>query len=342
MVSIKDIASKCGVSVATVSKALNGQSDIGEATRNRVLETAKELGYTVNYAARALKTNRTYNIGIIYTELQGSGFMHEYFASALNSLRSEAALRGYDITFLNRDVGTLKMSYLQHANYRCVDGVAIVCADFFDPQVQELVTSDFPVVTLDHSFNNRTAVMSDNTNGVENLVHYAYKMGHRKIAYIHGNHTTVTENRLTGFFRACKELGLEIPDYYIASCEYHETVSCNAAARKLLDLPDRPTCILFPDDYAAIGGLNAIYESGMRVPTDISVMGYDGIHLAQVLSPKMTTWCQNTAEIGKTVAAKLIERIENPRTTPPEYIVVQGSLFEGGSVLDLNGNRSER
>ena len=76
MVSIKDIALKCGVSVATVSKALNGQTDIGEATRKRVLDTAKELGYTVNYAARALKTNRTYNLGILYTELQGSGFLY--------------------------------------------------------------------------------------------------------------------------------------------------------------------------------------------------------------------------------------------------------------------------
>ncbi|MBQ6372729.1 MAG: LacI family DNA-binding transcriptional regulator [Oscillospiraceae bacterium] len=336
MVSIKDIASKCGVSAATVSKALNGQADVGEATRQRVIEAAKELGYTGNFVARALKTNRTYNIGVLYTELQGSGFMHEYFASALNSFRAEAAERGYDITFLNSNVGSQRMTYLQHARYRQVDGVAIMCSDFYDPEVQELASSDIPVVTLDHSFNNRTAVMSDNINGLSSLVHYAYTKGHRKIAYIHGNATTVTENRLTGFYRACEELGIKVPPAYVASCEYHETLSCYEATKKLLELPDRPTCILFSDDFAAIGGLNAIRAAGLSWPKDISVIGYDGINLAQVISPKLTTWQQNTEEIGRIVAARLIERIENPRTTAAEYIVVQGKLFEGQTVQNIN------
>ena len=336
MVSIKDIAFHCGVSVATVSKALNGQADVSESTRRRVLDAAKELGYTVNYAARALKTNRTYNLGILYTDLQGSGFMHEYFASALNALRAEAASRGYDISFLNENVGSQSMTYLQHARYRQVDGIAIVCADFFDPHVQELAYSDFPIVTLDHSYNNRTAVMSDNVDGIGNLVRHAYAKGHRRIAYIHGNHTAVTENRVTGFHRAVRELGIDPADVIISSCEYHEPVSCFEATKKLLIRPDRPTCILFPDDYAAIGGLNAIGELGLRVPEDISVMGYDGINLAQVMSPKMTTWCQNTDDIGKIIASKLIERIENPQTTLAEYIVVPGKLFDGETVLDRN------
>ena len=335
MVSIKDIAQHCGVSVATVSKALSGQSDIGEATKKRVIDAARELGYTANAAARALKTNRTYNLGILFEDLQNSGFMHEYFASALNSFRYEAADRGYDITFLNRDVGPESMSYLQHARYRRVDGVAIICADFFDPQVQELAISDIPVVTLDHAFNNRSAVLSDNINGIENLVRYIYGMGHRRIAYIHGNYTAVTENRLTGFYRVCEELNLNLPEEYIGECLYHEPESCYAATMKLLALPVPPTCILFPDDYAAIGGIRAINESGLRIPEDISAAGYDGIHLAQVLSPRLASWHQNTTVIGKTVADKLIERIEHPRTTPAEVITVEGNLLKGNSISDL-------
>ena len=178
--------------------------------------------------------------------------------------------------------------------------------------------------------------MSDNINGLGSLVRYAYSKGHRKIAYIHGNPTAVTENRLTGFYRACEELGLKVPSTYVESCEYHETVGCYKATKKLLALADRPTCILFPDDFAAIGGLNAIRDADLRIPEDISVMGYDGINLAQVISPKLTTWQQNTEELGKIVAAKLIERIENPRTTAAEYIVVQGKLFDGETVLDIN------
>ena len=334
MVSMKDIARRCGVSVATVSKALNGQQDIGEATRERVLGVAREMGYTTNSVARALKTNRTYDLGILFTDLQNSGFMHEYFASMLNSFRFEAERCGYDITFINSDPAQ-EGGYLQHARSRRVEGVAIICADFFDSAVRELVFSDIPVITLDHAFDNRMAVLSDNLYGIEELVRHVYQKGHRRIAYIHGNPTAVTERRLTGFYRACEELGLEVPEEYVLSCQYHEPVGCGEAVKKLLALPQRPSCILFPDDYAYLGGLNAIAEAGLRIPEDISAAGYDGINLARVVSPRLTTWQQNTEELGRTAAARLIERIEHPRTALPEHLVIRGSLFEGESVRQL-------
>ena len=332
---MKDIARKCGVSVATVSKAVNGQQDIGEATRMRILNTAREMGYTTNSVARALKTNRTYDLGILFTDRQNSGFMHEYFASTLNSFRAEAERCGYDITFINSDPTREEGGFLQLARSRRVEGVAIICEDFFDSAVQELVCSDIPVVTLDHAYNNRMAVLSDNTNGIESLVHYVAGRGHRRIAYIRGNPTAVTERRLTGFFRACEELGIEVPDEYLLSCEYHEPVGCYQATKKLLALSKRPSCIFFPDDYAYLGGFNAITEAGLRIPDDISAVGYDGIHLARTVSPKLTTWRQNTEELGRTAAAKLIECIEHPRTALPEHLVIKGELYEGESVSRL-------
>ena len=147
MVALKDIAARCGVSVATVSKALNQQQDISEETRERIARVAREMGYTVNAAARTLKTNRTDNIGLIFEDLQSSGFMHEYFAATLNSFRSEAARCGYDITFINSDFGHRNTSYLQHARFRQVDGVALICTDYHDPMVQELVFSDIRMYT---------------------------------------------------------------------------------------------------------------------------------------------------------------------------------------------------
>ena len=134
---MKDIALRCGVSVSTVSKALNGRGDVGEAKKEQILEAAKVLGYTANSAARALKTNRTYSIGIVFTDLSNSGFMHEYFASMLNYFRMEAERRGYDITFISENMGPANAGYLQHARARGLDGVAIICADFFDPMIQE-------------------------------------------------------------------------------------------------------------------------------------------------------------------------------------------------------------
>ena len=333
MVSMKDIAQRCGVSVASVSKALNGQPDIGEETRKRIEQVAKELGYMTNASARALKTNRTYHLGVLFVDERRSGLAHEYFSTMLESFKVEAEARGYDITFINHNVGGKRTSYLLHCLYRGVDGVVIACVDFHDPQVRELVDSGIPLVTIDHVFNNRLAVVSDNVSGLEELVRFIYQKGHRKIAFLHGEDTTVTRNRLTGFYRACEELGLEIPEEYIRECVYHDPDRCAKATREVLELPERPSCIIFPDDFSYIGGLNVLNEKGLRVPEDISVAGYDGIHLAKVLN--LTTYSQNTEQIGKIAAERLISLIEHPKTTLIDRIMVPGELLEGTTVKDI-------
>lgn len=333
MVSMKDIAQRCGVSVATVSKALNGQPDIGEETRQRICAVADEMGYLTNSAARALKTNRTYNLGVLFVDERRSGLAHEYFSSVLESFKVEAEEHGYDITFINHNVGGRPTTYLQHCLYRGVDGVVIACVDFNDPRVRELVDSGIPLVTIDHVFNNRLAVVSDNVGGVEALVRHVYQKGHRRIAFLHGERTAVTENRLTGFYRACEELGLEIPEEYVRECVYHDPDRCAAVTRELLELPEPPTCILFPDDYSYIGGLNVINERGLKVPEDISAVGYDGIHLAKVLG--LTTFSQDTKALGRTAADRLISLIERPKTTLTDRIMISGSLLEGTSVKSI-------
>ena len=333
MVSMKDIARACGVSVATVSKALNGQPDIGEETRTRVCEAAQKMGYMTNSAARALKTNRTYHIGVLFVDERQSGLAHEYFSTMLESFKAEAEAHGYDITFINHNVGGKPTSYLQHCRYRGVDGVVIACVDFTDPRVRELAESDLPLVTVDHVFNNRLAVVSDNVQGMETLVRYAYGKGHRKIAFLHGEKTSVTQNRLVGFFRACEELGLEIPEEYVRESAFHNPDRCAQDTLALMNLPERPTCILFPDDYSYVGGMNALRQMGIRVPEDVSVMGYDGIHLARVIC--LTTYWQDNREIGRIAAERLISLIEHPKTTLVDRIMVSGRLLEGTTVKEL-------
>ena len=332
MSSLKDLARECGVSVATVSKALNGQHDISDATRARVREAAERLGYVPNMAARSMKTNRTYNLGVLFVDERQSGLSHEYFSAVLDSFKVRVERLGYDITFINRNLGGKTMTYLEHCHYRGVDGVVIACVDFYDPQVVELVNSDVPVVTIDHVFNNRMAILSDNVNGLQALVRCAYANGHRRIAFIHGERTTVTENRLTGFYRACDALGLEIPEEYVREGVYHDPDRCAGLTQELLRLPEPPTCILMPDDFSSIGGGNAIRRMDLRFPEDVSAAGYDGIQLASVTNPAMTTYRQDTAALGKTAAAKLIELIEKPRTALVDRILIPGKLVEGGSV----------
>ena len=340
MVSMKDIAKKCGVSVATVSKALNGQKDIGEETRKRICVAAEEMGYMTNSVARALKTNRSYNLGMLFVDERRSGLGHEYFSTILEGFKAEAESHGYDITFINSHVGDQPTSYVKHCRYRGLDGIVIACVNFEDPRIQELAASGIPMVTIDYVFEGHTAILSDNVNGVDSLVRYAYSKGHRKIAFLHGEDTAVTRGRLTGFRQACEDLGLQIPPEYIIPCVYHDPDLCQKATWQLLHLADPPTCILFTDDFSFIGGHNAILSSGYMLPwgiTDgkvISALGYDGINLARMM--RLTTYTQNAMAIGSTAAQKLIQRIEHSDEFIPERILVCGELLEGNSVQDLN------
>ena len=332
MPSLKDLAKECGVSVATVSKALNGQPDIAPATRERIRAAARRMGYLPNAAARALKTNRTYNLGVLFVDEKQSGLTHEYFSAVLDSFKVEAEKRGYDITFINHNISGKSMSYLEHCHYRGVDGVVIACVNFYDPQVVELVNGDVPVVTIDHVFNNRMAILSDNVVGTKALVQQAWACGHRRIAFIHGEKTAVTENRLAGFYQACEELGLKVPEEYVRCGVYHDVDRCAEETRALLALPQRPTAILFPDDFSAIGGIQTIREEGLLIPRDISVAGYDGNLISQIMSPQLTTYRQDTEALGRAAAELLIEQIESPRTALPEQKLISGSLLKGQSV----------
>ena len=335
MTSLKDIAQQCGVSVATVSKALNGQLDIGEETRRKIRLKAEELGYTTNAAARALKTKRTYNIGVLFVDPTHGGLAHEFFSTVLDGIRTEAEQSGYDITFINCNIGRRETSYLQHCLYRGVDGVVIASADFKDPMVLELVNSSLPVVTLDHVFNDHISVVSDNIRGMEELVRHVIAKGHRRLAFIHGEKTSVTVNRLAGFHKTCEELGVPVRDEWIRESAYHDSEGCYRITKEILALGERPSCIFFPDDYSFVGGYNAIREAGLRLPEDISAVGYDGIPLSRIMSPVLTTWRQDTTGLGRTCAEKLIGLIERPKTAIFDRVVVKGSLQEGGTVAQV-------
>ena len=335
MVTIKDISKKCGVSPATVSKALNGYDDISPETVELVRRTAQELNYMPNAAARLLKTNRSHNIGVLFIDDSMSGLTHEYFSHILNSVKEEAEANGYDITFISNNLGKQKMSFLQHCRYRNCDGVVIANVDFQNSEVLELVNSEFPVVTIDYSFDSASSVNSDNQEGSYALTSYMIERGHRKIAFIHGESTLVTQKRISGYKIAMEEHGIEIPPEYITEAKYHDANSVRRETAKLLDLEEPPTAILFPDDYAFMGGQTEINERGMNIPGDISVCGYDGVNLAKILDPKLTTWEQDTDRLGRIAVDKLIERIENPQTAIPEYVVVRGRLFKGETVRQI-------
>lgn len=336
MTSMKDIAKICGVSIATVSKALNDQNDVGEKTKEHIRKVAKELGYFPNSSARALKTKRTYNLGVLFVDEAQSGLTHDYFANVLNSFKKVAEEKGYDITFINANkTRKQRMTYLEHCHYRGFDGVVIACVDFENPEVEELVRSDIPLVTIDHSFYGRAAIVSDNITGMKELLTYIVSQGHTRIAYIHGADSAVTRSRLSSFFRTAEELGVTIPDEYIKQAAYRSTKEAGEATKELLSLNNPPTCIIYPDDFSCFGGINVINDKGLRIPEDISVAGYDGIRIGRHIQPQLTTFHQDTKEIGAKAAEKLIDLIEKPRTTLIEQIVIGGAVYAGETVQNM-------
>ena len=337
MISLKDLAAECGVSIATVSKALNDQKDVSQKTKERIRQKAKEMGYFPNSAAKTLKTNESKNIGVLFVDEARSGLTHDYFNHVLDSFKSEIELHDYDLTLINcSKTHHTNMTYLERARYRGFDGVIIACINFLDPEVSALVTSGIPVVTIDYIFNDTLAVLSDNIGGMREILKYVYGKGHRKIAYIHGADSSVTQARISSFYTTAAQLGLEVPEEYVREAPYRDTEETYKQTNLLLDLPDPPTCILFPDDYSGLGGIIAIKNRGLRVPEDVSVVGYDGINRGLSIQPSLTTWQQDTETIGREAARRLISQIKSPKTTIIMPVTVPGRLYEGDSVLDLN------
>lgn len=333
MPTIKEISKACGVSPATVSKALNDYPDVSEETKEIVRACAKDLHYLPNAAARQLKTNTSHNIGVVYKDSTGSGLSHEYFSAVLDSAKEEAEKNGYDITFISDVIGY--GSYLEHCRYRRCDGVLMVSEEFSSPQMQELISSSVPVVLIDYVVNERSSILSDNIDGGYSLANYFINKGHKRIAFVHGERTSVTVKRLKGFYKAMEESGINVPDEYIVQARFHDPDSSSDATKKLMALKNPPTAIMYPDDFSYIGGMNALEKLGLSIPDDVSVAGYDGVNLSQVLRPKLTTYYQNAAEIGRVSAKKLIETIEQPKSCIAEQIIISGKILEGKSVATL-------
>lgn len=335
MVTLKDIARECKVSFSTVSKALKGSPEISIETTDFIKKKAQEMGYHPNIAARSLRTNRTYDIGVIFEDKTGAGFQHQYFATIISGIQKVAFQKGYEMTFVGGD-STKNYDYYSHALARNYDGLAILSCDFTSSGITGLVKSEIPTVSLDCFYDlDHAAVMSDYTAGINELLEYVISMGHKKIAMIHGEKTWVTDERIQAFNKVCKAHGIDVPTEYFAEGLYHDPVTSSAATEVFLSLPEPPTCIFYPDDYAALGGIRELTSRGLTPGKDISIVGYDGIALTSMMIPPLTTYEQNGETIGRVMAEALINKIENPENFEPKKEMITGRLIKGGTVVKL-------
>jgi DNA-binding LacI/PurR family transcriptional regulator len=280
-------------------------------------------------------TEHTPNLGILYAEESGRGLTHPFFVLILNAIKDEAASRGYDITFIHPGEGE---DYVEHCRRSNVDGVCMVCVDFRTPQCKALAQSGVPCVTIDHIYRKTPAVLSDNETGVQKLVEYAIKKGHRRIAFVHGHdNSIVTRTRISQFHNTMDYHGLPVPPEHLRQGLYDDIALTRDIVLELLRLPERPTCILLPDDVAYLGAQEAAREMGMRIPEDISFGGYDGIPLTQAMTPRLTTIRQSCEDIGRMAARRLIDLIESPDTASRKANIFPVELIEGGTIGTVRG-----
>lgn len=275
----------------------------------------------------------SHNIGVLFEDESFSGLTHPFFASVLNAFKTEAENHGYDLTFINHNVGREGADYVEYCRYRNMDGVLLACVDFYSDAIQKLLGSNIPCVSVDYPWPKQSCVLSDNHNGMKQLVDYAVSMGHRRIAFISGQRNSeVTETRRQEYLQAMEAHKLPVPEGYLTEAIYSDNELVREHVLKLLERRDRPTCILLPNDTTSFGAQEAIREQELRIPADISLAGYDGIPLTQTLRPQLTTVRQKSEELGEQAAKLLIARLERPDDPVEEVVTVPVELIKGSTL----------
>lgn len=315
MSTIYDIAKLAGVSPATVSKALNDYNDVSQKTKDNVNRIAKEIGYVPNLGARSTRTNRSYLVGVVFSEDVGLSLAHQFFSVVLESFRKEIGKYGYDTIFINKSVGKKELGYLDHCKYRNVDGLFIITAQPYELDFNKLIHSDFKCVTTDMKLEGIPTILSDNQAGVLQALDYLRENGHTRIGHIGGPKNTIAGlERHEAFDNYIKSNDLDPEEMFSVEAENFNRQASRTATLNLLlnlELSKRPTALFVSADIMAIGAMEAIKSMGLKVPEDISIIGFDDIEVADMVSPKLTTIRQDKVSIGQSVANTLVKLIED-------------------------------
>jgi LacI family transcriptional regulator len=313
--TIRDVADRAGVSIATVSRVLNGRGDVSVETRERVREVARSVGYTADPAARALATQRTQLVGVVVGDNAGHRDLSLlFFSQVLAAISRRLALAEYDALLLQpNELG-------QHHRF---DAAILIGIDATDPLVTNLWTHAVPYVGVDVRVGGRrnAFVGSDHAAGVRLALGHLHELGHRRIAHVAGARNTVAgADRITAFRRESAALGLDLPDAYVREADFSSAGGYRATS-ELLSLDERPTAIVAASDLMALAALQAIRDAGLEPGRDVAVVGFDDLEAAALAYPPLTTIRQNRERLGTFAAERAIEVIEHPDTRPPDTIL---------------------
>lgn len=333
-ITILDVAKTAGVSVSTVSRVLNGKDDVAQETIIKVQSVIQDLGYASSLAARGMRSHRTNVIGLIIPDIATP-----YCQEVMRGVNNVIAETDKDLIIYTSgggkkgNVAQHERNYVALLNGGTADGVIVVT-----PTATNFA-SHAPVVLLDPNAENPDfpAVISTNREGAMAVMNYLFGLGHRRIGHITGRMELVSAcQRLQGYKDGLAAAGLPLDEDLIETGNYSRTLATECA-RRLLALKDRPTAIFAANDMSAVGVYQAAKEAGLKIPEDLSVVGFDNLYESAFTVPALTTVDQFLEEMGA-VAARMIESLVNEEKLSCGFKTVQTQLIIRDSCSPLHHN----
>jgi len=321
---MQDVANKAGVSKVTVSRALNDKPDIRKATKELILKIADELGYTPNDVAKSLATRKTNTIGIIVPDNLDS-----FYPEIVQGVADKCREKDYSIVLCySNGEADKEVEYIKLLKAKRVDGIIIYPVQDDDRYIDELKSISRPFVlvgrhtdTLDCDY-----VINDNVYGAFLAMNHLIEKGHKTFVYVCAKPTTSTgRERIEGCKRAMIENGLPLQSLQVVTCR-PKIDSCYNVVRNVLSNYNNLSAMFVWDDKLAIGAIRAIFETGLRIPEDIALVGYNDTEIARHFSPPLTTIRQASYEIGKIVADIILKKLEAESVVESKRIVLKPEL----------------
>ena len=335
MADIADVARRAGVSIATVSRALNGKS-ASAATRQKVVDAAAELGYVISSSASGLATGRTRHIGFMVPFID-----RWFFTALLTGVESVLLSQGYDVTLYDLQGNDTQRDQVFGSSLRraSIDGLIAASIELTPDEVLALRALGKPVVSIGGFIEGATAVDVDNARMAALATEHLLSLGHTRIAYVGAGRTIASafqlgDARYDGWMSAMRSAGLEVDESGLWEADF-DIPSGYAAAKELL-AHDRPTAIFAASDEIGIGCMLAARDLGLRVPDDLSVVGIDDHKLSTFFG--LTTLAQDPAGQGRLAAHLMLAQLDNPaaapehRTLQPRFVVRSSTARPGGAV----------
>jgi len=342
-VTIQDVAKAASVSVATVSRVVNNIPLVSEDTKQRVLQAIEELGYEPNEVARSLKVRKTNTIGIILDDIT-----RPQYTTISRGATDTCWMYGYNVILANTDSNEEKEeSYLKVLLHKQCDGILVINRKISDNFAEKLEAANVPIVlgAISDKEKKFTNVSIDNVKAGYDATKYLYDNGHTDIGYIMGARDiyTVCDDRIKGFIKAAEELGINTKDEWCierVSAKYadNDAMEGFSAMEQILACKQLPTAIFAANDEIALGAIKCIEAKGLKVPMDISVIGFNDYWISEWVRPKITSVAYPMYDVGAVCARQLIKKIENKNTelNTDDSMIIPHDIVIRQSVRNLN------